>query len=390
MENVTCSLDIQLTDNEDLFGDGWDFTIGIYQFNKISDTRVRVTFTYEDEVNKRDSDGVMISGHDSWTDNYVRVEEELQTLIDVICFQTSGIGLKIVPESLEMRSSQMISHRSKQTHSIDLKHHDDIQVRFETTIRNNDEKLLDALRLNRLASGEENDGEKIGQLWGAVERLYAGDPPKVLDTKEKRNELSGLIDQATSITDEDKKRLKNTVNNTYKVSKPSVIAEKFGLINGDGEAMSHEEIKSKLDYWIGVRSIQSHGIILIRNHDVNMLSSEMDHIIETALSSEIKPSKYVYVVYKPEDVKDFFEERRQATVKEHNGGYRSIPIHKFAAFDDMPQRLTYNLADESSSIFLIEYNSVYKITLASQELMEIEELDEPLKQVVAERMKKLN
>ncbi|MBP9852835.1 MAG: hypothetical protein QG629_195 [Patescibacteria group bacterium] len=390
MENVTCALDIQPTDSEHIFGDGWDFTMGIYQFNKVSDTRVRVTFMYQDEVNRRDPDGVMVSGHDPWTDNYVRVEEELQTLLDVICFQTSGIGLKILPDSLEMRSSSMISHRSEQTHNINLRHHDDIQTRFETTIRNNNEKLLDALRLNRLAAGEENDGEKIGQLWGAVERLYASDPPRLLDTKEKRKELGNLIDQATSITDDDKKRLKDAINNTYKVSKPSVIAEKFGLINGDGEAMSHAEIKSKLDYWIGVRSVQSHGVILMRNEDVNMLASEMDHIMETALSGEIRPSKYVYVVYKPDDVRDFFEERRQATVKEHDAGYRSMPIHKFAAFDDMPQRLMHSLADENSSMFLVEYDSIHKITLASQDLVELEDLADPLKQIVEERMRKLN
>lgn len=363
MENVVCSLDVELTDGGDIFGDGWNFTVGIYNFQKISATKVRITFNYEDEVTRVDEDGVTSIGHDSYSERYINVEESLQTLLDLICFQTSGIGIRISPDSREMRSSHLISHRVEQQHEMSLKDHDDLEVRFDTTIQNNDEKLLDALRLNRLAANEENEGEKIGQLWGAVERLYASDPPKVLDTDEKREELSKLIDQAQLIDDDDKARLKNTINNTYKVSKPSVIAEKFGLISGEGEKMSVADVKRKLDYWISTRSYQSHGIILMRNQDVRLLAGEMDLILETVLSSEVKPSKYVYVVYKSDNVNEEFLSSRSASTKlDKNSGYSYTPLHKFAAFDDLNERFKNSLRLDSSELYIVDYKSVNRVS----------------------------
>lgn len=390
MENVTCSLDIELSDHQEVFGDGWGFTIGIYEFSKISDKTVRVKFTYQDEVTRKDDDGTLVTGLTTWSDNYVKAEENLQTLLDIITFEKSGIGLRITPDSREQVSRQITSNRIEQTHLINIADIDSIKDRFERTISNDNEKLLDALRLNRLAANEENDGEKIGQLWGAVERLYASDPPKVLDSKAKREEIKSLIDQPKLINAEDKERLKNVVNNAYKTSKPSIIAEKFGLIGGDGEAMSAKEVKETLDYWVGTRSIQAHGTVLMRNRDVNMLASEMDHIIETALSAEIKPSKYVFVIFKPDQVKDFFGGSRKTTIKEHSSGYSSMPIHKFAAFDDMPQLLRHSLANDKSVVYLVDYKSVQSVTIKDAILVTLEELDKNLRDLVKEKMDRLN
>ncbi len=390
MENITCSLDVQLTDNEDSFGKGWDFTISVYQFQKISDSCVRITFSYDDEVTRRDPDGVLVTGHNPWAKEYIQIEENLQTLLDLICFQTSGIGLKIVPDSLEMRSNSMISHRSEQSHQVSLRDHDDIQARFETTIKNANEELMDALRLSRLAANEENDGEKIGQLWGAIERLYANNPPRVLSSKEKREEIQAFIDRAKLIDDEDKERLKNTMNNTYKVSKPSVIAEKFDLISGNGEAMTTEQVKQKLDYWLNTRSIQSHGMVLMRNHDVNMLANEMSHIMETALSAEIKPSKFVYVLYKPDDVgKDFLSSQRTSTKQDENSRYLYTPIHRFAAFNDMADRLRHSLKDESSELYIVEYKSITKTTRNRNEVIALKNLNVELQELVKKLGEKL-
>jgi hypothetical protein len=355
MENVTCNIDIETTDGEHIFDDGWDFTIDIYRFQKISNTRVRITFTYADEVTRVADDGVTEMGHTTWSDKYVQVEEDLQTLLDVICFQTSGIGLRIIPHSLEMKSSQMTSNRMEQQHSITLKDHDDIEARYKATVDGKKEALMDALRLNRLAANEENDGEKIGQLWGAVERLYGTDPPKVLDTKAKRQEIQKLIDQATLISSKDKERLKNTINNTFQESKPSVVAQKFGLIGGDGQKMTDAEVKQKLDYWLGARSLQSHGKVLARNRDVHMLANEMEHIMEMALSGEVKPSKYIYILYKTDDFKDDFLSSHQASTKQDTkSGYSYTPLHKFAAFADMSDRLRYSLKSDNAELFLVD------------------------------------
>lgn len=390
MESVTCSIDIELTDNEHVFGDGWDCTIGIYQFEKVSDHIVRATFTYEDEVTRREPDGTLITGHDDYSERYVEVEENLQTLLDVITFQKSGIGLRLIPDSLEMRSSSMISHRSNQQFTIDLENLDEITARYERAISDHKDEVLDALRLNRLAANEENNAEKIGQLWGAVERLYASNPPKVLDTKAKRQEIYQLIDKATLLSAEDKQRLKNTVNNTYKTSKPSIIAERFGLIGGDGKEMSTEEIKEKLDYWLSTRSIQSHGEILMRNQDVNMLAGEMEHIMETALSSVVKPSKYVFVVYKAENVdKDFLLSQRAVT-KTDKSGYSYTPIHKFAAFNDMSDRLRYSLKSDSAEMYLVDYHTVTRVKKEGDEAVIVSDLDTKLGKLIEQLQSKLN
>lgn len=376
MENVSCSIDIELTDNEHHFGDGWNVTIGIYTFQKISDDRVRVSFIYEDEV-MRQEDGESVYGLDSYSERYVKVEENLQTLLDVITFQTSGMGFRLLPETLEMQSRQMTSLRSNNQHSVDLKDLDEIAIRYERTITDNNEKLLDALRLNRLANNEENDGEKIGQLWGAVERLYASDPPRVLDTKAKRSEISSLIDQATLIDETDKERLKASITNTYKKSKPSVIAEKFSLMGGDGEERSTEDVKEELDYWIGTRSIQSHGVVLMRNHHVNMLAGTMEHIMETALSGQMRPSKYVYLVYRAEELREgYLSSQKSATKVDTESGFSYTPLHKFAAFSDIPDRMRHGLIGEQAKLYLIDFKSVTVIMHAGDTVTDIDSLED--------------
>jgi len=392
MEDVTCNIDIELTDNEDVFGDGWDFTIDIYHFQKISDKIVRVTFMYEDEVNRREDDGVLVSGLDSWSERYVKVEENLQTLLDVITFQRSGIGLRLLPDSLEMKSRTITSHRSERTHTITLKEHDEIEARYKKSTDVRNEKLLDALRLNRLAANEENEGEKIGQLWGAVERLYGSDPPKVLDSKAKKKEIRDLIDQAELISDEDKKRLKNTVNNTYKKSKPSVIAEKFNLLDGDGEMRNEKDVKQELDYWIGTRSIQAHGEILMRNQDVHMLASIMEHIMETALSAQIKPSKYVYMVYKAEELNpEYFSGQKAATKVDEKSGYTYTPLHKFYAFQDLPGQLRGGLLTEDAELYFVEFAAITLTKQSGDKQISLDEIkDKELHRLIGKLQDKLN
>ena len=390
MENVTCSLDVELPDQQRTFGEGWEFNIGIYEFRKISDKVVRIKFTYQDEVTRKDDDGTLVTGLTTWSENYIRAEENLQTLLDIITFEKSGVGLRIIPRSREQVSQRITSNRIEQTHQVNITELSPIKERYDSTISGNREALIDALRLNRLAANEENDGEKVGQLWGAVERLYSSEPPKVINSKEKKKEIYDLIDQATLLTDDDRARIKNTVANTYLKSKPSLVAEKFGLIGGDGKVMSPQDVKKTLDYWIGVRNIQAHGNVLMRNHDVNMLASEMNHIMETALSAEIKPSKYVIVLFRPDQVKDFFGESRKSTIKEHPSGYSSMPIHKFASFDDLPEMLRHSLADDKSEVYLVDYKTVQRITLKDAKVVTLEELDKGLCDLVKEKMKRLN
>jgi hypothetical protein len=370
VENVTCSIDVELTDNENHFGDGWYFTIGIYAFQKISGDTVRVSFTYEDEGMGQEG-GEDVYGLDSWSEQFVSLEENLQTLLDVVTFQKSGVGLRLLPETLVMQSRQMKSYRSTNQHLISLTEHEEIRVRFERTLADRNEKLLDALRLNRLASNEENDGERIGQLWGAIERLYASDPPRVLDTKQKREEVYNLIDKAILIHEPDRKRLKDTVTNTYKKNKPSVIAEKFGLIDGNGEARSVEDVKEELDYWIGTRSIQAHGEILMKNQDVHMLASSMSHIMETALSGEIRPSKYLYMIYHREDLQEgYLSGQKAATKIDQESGYSYTPLHKFAAFHDIPERMRHGLSSDDAKMYIVDFKSVTLVVRDSYEIVD--------------------
>lgn len=392
MEQVTCSIDIELTDPEDVFGDGWDFRIGIYQFQRISEDLVRITFCYEDEVRHIAEDGVEDYDLSTWTKNYVEAEENLQTLLDVVTFQRSGIGLRLLPHTLEMRSASMTSPRSEQRHQVSITDHDEIEARYSRTINHHNEKLIDALRLSRLAANEENEGEKIGQLWGAVERLYASDPPKVLDTKDKRKEIGALIDKATLISNDEKTRLKQTLVNTYRMSKPSVIAEKFGLIGGDGEKRSEKDVKEELDYWIGTRSIQSHGEILMRNRDVNTLAGTMDHIIETALGGEIKPAKYVYIVYLADSVSEnFLSSQRAVTKIDKNTQYSFTPLHKFAAFNDLTDRLRHSLREDNSELFVVDYKSVTCVKRTTDTDIILADIhDDHFKDLLAELQNKLN
>lgn len=393
MENVTVELDLMPVDEDTIFGNGWDFKIGIYDFMKLAERRVRITFTYQDEVTRYiPEESITEIGLDSYSERYIEVEEDLQTLLDIIAYQKSGIGIRLVPGSRIMKARSISDNRTKHVHAVNIKDIREIKDRYERTIKDRDEKLIDALRLNRLAANEENNGEKIGLLWAAVERLYADDPPKVLDTTDKRVEMNTLIDSAELISEEDKVRLKNTVLNTHSVSKPSIIAEKFGLIGGNGKAMTVQEVKKELDYWINTRSIQSHGQVLTRNQDVNMLAGQMDHIIDTALGGIIRPAKYVYVVFRRTNVTKGFADSHKATKKQDkHSRYSYYPIHKFAVFDDIQDRLRYSLKTDRSEMYLVDYKRVTKIKRHGDEIITFKSIRNPALRILLRNLKsKLN
>jgi hypothetical protein len=88
----------------------------------------------------------------------------------------------------------------------------------------------------------------------------------------------------------------------------------------------------------------------------------MDFIIDTALGGIIRPAKYVYVVFRSTNVTDGFADSHSATKKYDKASrYSYYPIHKFAVFDDIQDRLRYSLKTDRSEMYLVDYKKVMKI-----------------------------
>lgn len=389
MEEVTCSLEVELTDHQRIFGDGWDFIIPPYTFTKISDTRVKVEYRYQDEITRIEEDGTHVSGLTTWSEAYIKAEENLQTLLDIITLDRSGVGLRIIPNSLEQNSPHMRSHRINDISPVNIVDLSRIEERFKRLLDNGSEKLYDALRMNRLASNEDNTGEQIGQLWGAVEILYASNSPKVLDTKEKREELTALIDKAGLIGDEEKTRLKQRVIDTDAKSIPRMVAEKLSLSDGEGNQSNIEDVQAKVSDWRNVRSPQAHGNVLLRSREANFLESEMEHLLEQILSAEINPSGYVFTIFHPSQAKDALFKNKHCKEDPSGSGYLSRGIHVYASMD-MVENIRFNLKDEKSTIYLVDYESIIAVTTKTANKIELSDCPDEAQEFIQDRMDFLN
>lgn len=388
MELVECKLLIELTDSTNFFGDSWNFAIDGYAFVKINEKSVEVTFSYDCQI-ERIVDGVLEHhGPSEWDKEYIEAEEKLQRLLDLICLEKSGIGMRIVEDS--QRFTHRTGSASTGTHDfvVEMTGLADIKERYNRLNQMDDDKLADALRLNRLSSSEENVGEEIAQLWGAIESLYSDNIPKVLNTRDKRKEINKLIDGASLINTAEKSKLKESLAFVNSKSMPAIMAEKLKLANGDGTSMSDEEVTETLKYWRGTRSIQSHGSILIRDGDVHLLAGEMSHIIETILSAEVSPSKYVFVIFHPSQI---IEGRYTdgKPVDDGKSGYLSIAIHKFASMD-IEQNVRYQLKADDSCMYVIDYATIKKVTRDNTSIVSLDEIPEEIRESAIEKMKKLN
>ncbi len=388
MEQVECKLLIEMTDSDTLFGDSWNFSIDEVSFAKLSDKNVEVTFFYDCEVETVE-DGVRYSNSPSeWDKEYIDAEEKLQRILDLICLEKSGIGMRIVDDS------QRFSHRSGSSstttppHVVEVSSLMDIEERYKRLNENTDDRLADALRFHRLSSGEENVGEEIAQLWGTLESLYAEDQPKVLADKDKRGEINDLINTATQITSAEKEKLKQSLAFVNAKSMPDMMAEKLSLANGDGKTMTKKEVSDTLKYWRGYRSAQSHGSILIRDGEAHRLAGEMGLIIETILSAEVSPSRYVFVIFHPDQlIEGRFADNNP--IDDGESGYVSKAIHKFASMD-IEQNLKYQLKDNESCIYLIDYKEIKKVSQSETLTLAIEDLPQAIQEAAEAKMRKLN
>lgn len=388
METVTCQLNIETTERGIKFGESWNFEIDGYVFERLDDDTVKVTFSYDAEVTKMEDDMMVHQTPSIWDDEYIAAEEKLQKILDVICLEKSGIGFRIIEDSQNFTHPTGSSSRGDRSHITEISILDDIKARYEHLRDNPDSDIVDAMRMHRLSANEENIGEKIGQLWAVAEKLYGSDIPKVLDTKSKRAEIKSLINQATLINDEEKKKLIDGVNFVNARSLPSIMSDKLTLSEGDGTAMTPEEVAEKLKYWRGARSPQAHGTYLIRNHDAEFISGEMEHIVETILSAEVHPSRYVIAVFKKDNVQDFFVDDKNINEDTGDSGYSSRPIHKFASMD-MVELLRHNLKDTESEIYLLDYARVIRITLSDVADVAVSDLGEELSRYISERQARL-
>lgn len=99
--------------------------------------------------------------------------------------------------------------------------------------------------------------------------------------------------------------------------------------------------------------------------------------METALSGEMRPSKYVYLVYRAEELRDgYLSSQKSATKIDAESGFSYTPLHKFAAFSDIPDRMRHGLIGEEAKLYLIDFKSVTVITQGGDRVTDIDSLED--------------
>lgn len=390
MENVTCTLLIETTDPDTEFGNSWDFTIDTFNFINVDAKRVKVAFTYQGLVNTVEDGHRTARAPSIWSDDYIEAEGKLQTLLDVICLENNGIGFRIIERSQDFSCrSFSTAHKYKQTYITEITDLDDIITRFNNTVSSPDDKLATGLRFNRLAINEDDLGQRAINLWNVIEAIYGSDTPKLLKGK-KLDEVKEAINDLALINKDEKKKLIESLAYVNTKSLPDVIAEKFKLLDGvTGEMMAEQEVSQELKNWRDARSIQSHGRILKRDSNAEMLVGIMEHILQTTLGSEINPSKYVYIIFKPYNMKEAFSTGKNCKEDKNGSGYMAHAIYKFG-INDINNITRYNLKGETAEVYVVDYKSITKVTESDSQVVELSNLPEKLRAFVENRMSVLN
>lgn len=391
MESVKCTLLIEPTDPDTEFGDSWNFAVDTFNFTKEDNKHVKVTFTYPALVSKLEEDGVIaVTTPSIWSDEYIEAEGKLQTLLDIICLEKSGVGIRIIERSQDFSCrSFSAAHRHRQTpHTVEITDLDDITVRFNNIVNDTDDKLATGLRFNRLAVNENDLGLRAISLWAVIEAIYGSDTPKLLKG-EKLKEVKKTINELTVINQDEKKKLIESLSFVNAKSLPDVIAEKFKLLDGTtGEMMTEQEVSRELKSWRDARSIQSHGKILKRDSNAEMLIGIMKHILQTTLDSEVNPSRYVYIIFKPNNVDDSLSKGFNCKEDKKGSGYMAHPIYRFSL--DVVDTTRRSLTGTGSEAYIVDYKSVTKVTKTDSELVELLNLPKMLRDFIESRMNTLN
>lgn len=321
IRKITCRLTVHFVAEDDYiwhFDDSWNVVIGEFSLLNIGGEKLQVIFVFDADIVKTDK-----SGHSTLTIPYEGLNElqpyleKLETILDLLTLH-SGIPLAIEDGSLVFIGGGYGTSSNPVTNVSKLHDISGLQKRFANLIAT-DSDIGNALRFFRLSQIDKDYNGKAVKLWATLEALYKGYEKdediicKKLNKKEKK-QIRDVINGQTKLSDEEKKRLIDTIFMQKLSSKSTLLSKKLKLMNSNGD-YKEEGIKELVAWWSDARNAPSHGERIKQDDDERHDAvDDCEDTVETLLESGVNPSMHAYFIGYPSDVDQNFWDKKDSTI----------------------------------------------------------------------------
>lgn len=396
MDKVSVRLIVGLTSDTQkdhfYFTDEWNCQIDKFNFRKISEKELEVSFNFQTALSRHGVNGVNVQEIPSeHTRKFQGEEDHLETLLDLISLST-GHGLRIRPDSYLFSCSNFKTVPVTNDLSVEFPPVKDTERRYQKLIKNkyNKSGLIAALRAYRQSLwNNEEPGERVPKLYSALEKMYGQGIGGSLLTKDELKQIGSFLN-SMGFSEEKKRPVMERVKSIPAKSINEILVDKINLMNTQGE-VTNEEKRRLFSFWRKARSIPAHGDILAkRGTGILDLIFDLESTVEALLYGQVRPQLIHYVVFKEETLNNQFIEHKGKLIGKSKGySYFAIRNDELKVYlEHIGGQITHR---PGSFVYLVSPNNIKKIdeTGKGEEVIS-DSLDVDLKIIVAKIQKKIS
>lgn len=395
IRKITCRLSVRFVAEDDHvwhFDDSWNVVIGEFSLSNFGGEKLQVTFVFNADIVKTDK-----TGHSTLTIPYEGLNElqpyleKLETILDLLTLH-SGIPLAIEDGSFVFTGGGYGSSSNPVTNVSKLHDISGLQKRFANLIASGSD-VGNALRFFRLSQIDKDYNGKAVKLWATLEALYKGYEKgedticKKLSKKEKK-QIRDAINGQTKLSDEEKKRLIDTVFMQKLSSKSTLLSRKLKLMNSNGD-YKEEEIKDLVAWWSDTRNAPSHGERIKRDDEERQDAvDDCEDTVETLLESGVTPSMHAYFIGHPKDVDQGFWDKKDSTITKMSEDCWIKPT-PWGTY--LLENMGHHKVGNNMPLLYVSHDKVYELSRDGHtELLDMSSLPKHYQEAVNKVQKKLN
>lgn len=395
IRKITCKLTVRFVAEDDHiwhFDDSWNVVLGEFSLSNIGGEKLQVTFVFDADVVKTDSNGhstITIPHED--LDELQPYLEKLEVILDLLTLH-SGLPLAIEDGSFFFSGAGYGSSSNPVTNVSKLNDVSGLQNRFAKLVAS-DSDVGNAIRFFRLSQIDKDYNGKAVKLWATLEALYKGYEKsedticKKLDKKEKK-QISNVINSQTKLSDEEKKRLIDTILMQKLSSKSTLLSRKLKLMNSNGD-YKQEEIKDLVAWWSNARNAPSHGERIRRDDEERQDAvDDCEDTVETLLESGVTPSMHAYFIGHPNDVDQGFWDKNDSTITKlsEDCWIKPTPWGTY-----LLENMGHHKVGNNMPLLYVSHDKVYELSRdGHSEIPDISSLPKRYQEAVNKVQKKLN
>ncbi len=366
--------------------------IGEFSLLNVGGEKLQVTFVFDAGIVNTDKDGhsILTMPHEGLNELQPYLEK-LEIIIDLLTLH-SGIPLEIEDGSFVFTGGGYGSSSNPVTNVSKLYDIFGLQKRFANLVTS-DNDVTNALRFFRLSQIDKDYNGKAVKLWATLEALYKGYEKgedticKKLSKKEKK-QIRDAINGQTKLSDEEKKRLIDTVFMQKLSSKSTLLSRKLKLMNSNGD-YKEEEIRDLVAWWSDARNAPSHGERIKRDDEERQDAvDDCEDTVETLLESGVTPSMHAYFIGHPDDVDQGFWDKNDSTISKMSEDCWIKPT-PWGTY--LLENMGHHKVGNNMPLLYVSHDKVYELSKDGHiEILDISSLPKHYQEAVNKVQKKLN